>query len=666
MGTSLHSKVTAPASTQPSLQGSSAWGKWFAIAVFIYLAIASFPQNIFALSDSIDGQLLWNLHFLAHSAYIYGRDILFVYGPLGYLQYPLHIGWDLELSTIISTTLHASLGVAAYLLLANGARSPFRAVLFAALIFLCAQYPSSTECDISQLTCTIAYLPLVAPALAIPLAAILGALSAFTIFVKFNAGVGSIVLSLAAALCWWLKYKRQSITWAAAALGSFLLTLAILSVILLKSFPNVLLWLSGMREIASGYSETHSLLSSSSQPLWAMLIAAACFGFLIYLWRSKSELTLPALVTCILFLFAYKHSIVRQDDDHLLFLATTIPVGLAYLSLISKSRKETAVLVCLLSGSLIMFSQWHLQMQRSWDNYYKYITCQTGLENIMVIAQWQKTLADVDALSRETIAHWHLPPKAVAAIGKGSVDVVPTERLYPLADHLTWRPNPVLNFYMAQTPYLDALTGAHFSGPNAPDFLLASLIDIDYRHPFYCAPLAWRAILDNYHSLPVNKALSKDWSILSVLALGKNKATPDTLTPLPQGTVGTIGSWIDVPACAGMLYGKFEMKRTIFGAVSAILYQIPPAWIDLQFASGRKESYRFVPSQSKNGLLLNYLPNTLADLDRLFHHQANDKISRFRVRIPGGRLCFERSLHIQWLESSIPISVSSDTQNASR
>src|SRR5579862_4921286 len=83
------------------------WGVWaFTICVLLYAMVCTFPGGYHPLQFGLDGSWMYGLNYLAGSKYVYGRDVTFTYGPLGFLLNPLEVGSCLVAGTVFWALLH--------------------------------------------------------------------------------------------------------------------------------------------------------------------------------------------------------------------------------------------------------------------------------------------------------------------------------------------------------------------------------------------------------------------------------------------------------------------------------------------------------------------------------------------------------------------------------
>ena len=72
-------------------------------------ALATAPTVYLALTGDIDSSWMCGIHKAKLLGLVFGRDIVFTYGPLGYLLYPVYVGrslWFQALLFSLATHVH--------------------------------------------------------------------------------------------------------------------------------------------------------------------------------------------------------------------------------------------------------------------------------------------------------------------------------------------------------------------------------------------------------------------------------------------------------------------------------------------------------------------------------------------------------------------------------
>src|SRR3954471_1339481 len=81
------------------------WRKPAQIALYLYVVLLVCPIRYWPLDLDIDSGWRHALNFAHAHGLAMGRDVIFTYGPLGYLLFPEHIGRNLSQALTFQTAL---------------------------------------------------------------------------------------------------------------------------------------------------------------------------------------------------------------------------------------------------------------------------------------------------------------------------------------------------------------------------------------------------------------------------------------------------------------------------------------------------------------------------------------------------------------------------------
>lgn len=118
------------------LQSSSASGRIYKILFIILIVFATYPISIQPTSTNVDNSGMYLLNVMHTMGLKFGTDIMFTYGPLGFLYHTEPIGANVEISLVfyaIAALLFAWLLWEAFSK-QTGARGYFLIALFAVIV----------------------------------------------------------------------------------------------------------------------------------------------------------------------------------------------------------------------------------------------------------------------------------------------------------------------------------------------------------------------------------------------------------------------------------------------------------------------------------------------------------------------------------------------------
>lgn len=179
----------------------------------------------------------------------------------------------------------------------------------------------------------------------------------------------------------------------------------------------------------------------------------------------------------------------------------------------------------------------------------------------------------------------------------GAVDAYPWDQCVVFAHGLRSRPRPVFQSLAAYTPDLAELNARYLDGPTAPDWILFDVKTIDSRFPALDDSRSWPYLLTRYRLADAGGAY---------LLLERDRAKPPPSFRLsPIGDVATgFGASIAVPPLdAGPVWAVIDVRPTVWGRLRAMAYKAPPLAMRI-VAGGNRYSFRISPSMARSGFLL--------------------------------------------------------------
>jgi hypothetical protein len=613
-----------------------------AAGILAYLAIATFPAEFRPMAPGLDPSWVYAINELPSTEAVFGRDVVFSFGPLGYLFVPLDIGSNLVQAVIlwvVCQVVIVAVGVHHYR--RTGRLEPLLAF---ALIFLVAG--TVGELDEYRILVVLGLALSVAPRERTTwrAAAVFGALFAGTLsFTRLSTGFAAGAMLVVSTAAWAIRRDISVRDVLLFVVAPFTATISILTILLFGGPGTMLAWVAASWEYTSGYSEA---MSFPGPTVLLVLVGTGITVFAvtaILLVRRVWAVAPVALALGVIILFGFRHGLVRH---HARFVPAIVLGSIAVLVLVAGSRRAAikggaaaALVLGLALGAATVpecFCPWRpeaLSPAQGWN----------GIVSVVRLGETRQRVAMESAVR---LAEDRLPPPYVASARGGTVDAIPWEIAFMAANDLSWQPNPVLQTYSAYTSDLDRRTAVHFGSAKAPRSLLVQFVEIDARHPMLGAPATWRAILERYEPSGLPPA-GGSWGQVALL---HHRAEAVGIDPRPIGTTsGEIGRWVDIPRSEGLVFGSIGLRHDLGGRVASLLWRVDPVLMDLRLADGGAITVRFLPSTAENGLLLNHLPMTLQELLDLYGGALPRELTGFRIHGPG-TASFQRDFEVDWTE----------------
>jgi hypothetical protein len=390
-----------------------------------------------------------------------------------------------------------------------------------------------------------------------------------------------------------------------------------------QKIENLFSWIAGSFEIAGGFTDAMTIFPKGKVLITSAIAGALFLASLLVIIRS-ARLNLRnvgiLLVTTAFVFLAWKQGFVRADG-HVMFFICFLPIAFAVLlteNFQKNMNRKPRLCIVMLFMSAIILCNWAADFQEpgtmltkliDWPgnmmwNSTRIIKCITG--------DWKycfTALREDKQLKQEPDL-----PIARAIVDKASIDVINYRQWAALANNLNYRPRPIIQGYSVYTPYLQDLDLAFYQSEKHPQYLLFKMETIDNRFPALDDATLLPYILKNYK--PVAKDGAKDGGFLLLKTLPKT--TNDLVLTLVHEHKVAFGESLDMSAYKDKLYiMRVEVKPTVFGKVIKFLFQAPVLTMNTEM-NGKTTKYRFIPAMAERGIVISPLLLTNDDVMRYY------------------------------------------------
>ncbi len=598
-----------------------------AFAAAAWLAVALFPGFSAAASGGIDESWIWAINWLGTSPYLYGRDVNFTYGPLGYLALPVEVGTNTVQALSAQLAVHGLLVIAAWRFFRLA--SPLAALVSASLLIFGATVGFAAELRAllaaALYACWLASLPSMA------VAALAALLAAGLLFVKLSLGLAATAVFLFALVLAYATPPRPAWRVLLAALLAFALTVLAIGQLSLGSIENLEPFFRTSLELAAGYSAALSLEGPVLQ-VWLALGACAACAALAWLLRSagESEATRALVLLAPALLVAFKAGFVRQDGHVVTFFAFAL-FALALAAAYAGSWRGGALSMGA-GAAVAALSLLALAPARLWSasRALQIASGAQGLAHVRLLQDLPARRAQWAAQSVQSVRKDRLPDEWLREIREagGTVDAIPADLGFLIESGLRFAPSPLLTSANAFTAALDARQAAHYQGDRAADFLVVGCQGGDGRSVVLEMPQALRAVRDSYEVA----ARHADGTRLLLRRRKLRQKTTLQFAP-PVFTTPQRGATI-TPAQQGA-FAAAHLPLLPSGRLMAALFRIPPVFVRLTFADGTSSRSRLSLANAEGGLPLGAVPRTAAELARWLGGEAVAQVREFHLEGPG-------------------------------
>jgi hypothetical protein len=566
------------------------------------VAIFQFPESP---STGLDPSWRMVLGRVFHDHLQFGRDIVYNYGPLGFLMantwcglyYWSFIAWQFIASCVFAGVIMRT---------ANLLRGVPRAVCILYFLFFGIIYPDA----LCMIIIALLGLELVRRAgggwrmdgslFIVPFLAVLA-------MMKFpNLVLGVFVILTACVYKLFSARKGEAWQLAGLFLGSFLAAWIFAG----QNPLNIPAFISGCWSITRGYQEA---IGTPTNPIvlwkgvWVFSIIAVYL--LIYLVLNPDKpraLAFSAILSTFIFM-DWKHAFVRADTHTLVFFVSALVPVTAFPDLIEDAARlrwlQRLLLLC--AGVLSVWAIYDItQVEETCDPYVR-----NGLA--MLEDHLWESLASAhhpcDTLRgyRERLDDQKKQndlPLTRKVVGNGTIDVLGFEQSSALFNNLNYSPRPVFQSMSAYNPWLARINCDFFASDHAPDFVLQKVHTIDDRLPTLDDPLVLRFLMRRYEFVHFEKDF----------ALWKRRAQPPAPGALVARPLLTKAVALNTPLDLGSLAGKnlwarIDLNPSLLGKLQRFFYKPPIVNLSLTDPEGAQSTFTMPLSQARTGFILNPL-----------------------------------------------------------
>ena len=574
--------------------------KWLAATTSLLFAFCRFlPSGQSGGYNIVDDAYIQMLHFAFGERTQFGRDIVFTFGPWGFLYGGYHPAthW---ISVVVWAVLAAVFWWAAWRVVTHFFKNPLICWLWMMAVIGLASISPFLTIDVRLTAWPLLLLLLHFFVEERPFSLIQATLAAslsLLSLIKHSIFIIAVVTVLIVAAD--NLFRQRRFPWIVLAFAGGIFFFWVLAGQQLTGFG---VFLCGASEIISGYTEAMMRWQPTDKVdvlrYWEVAIALCVLvGYVAYEQHRLFGL-LPLLGFVFIVFVAFKHGYVRHDEHeipatNLLLLAALLWLPVAW-CIVSQKRRWLAPAVLL---PLIFATPLALLSLERYANggLVSVLAQQLTARNLSASTKIfhedrQQSLCSYDANLANS--RTGLPNLQV----HGSTDVYPLSKTPALASGLTCRPRPIFQSYSAYTPKLAEMNAAHLRSDRAPDHILFDVWTIDGRVAAQDDGLSWPELLTRYDVT----------GMTGQYVLMKKSVTPRQyqLTPIGE-TVASFDERIQIPSMiGGPIWVRIDIRRSLYGKIVAMLYRPPRVLLTLFTRSGRASGGRLLPGEARAGFLL--------------------------------------------------------------
>jgi hypothetical protein len=611
------------------------WCGQFLLVTALWLSLVKLPG---APLISLDGSWQMALGYAADRNLQHGVDIVFTYGPLGYLLTPTYMGS--HFGAFLGWQIAGNLLIAFALYRFGRELSGWRQALYYAYIFLYG----SIYADAMQMNFIAIFgLMLMRPAHRTPvwLTAVGTAFAIFSLM-KFT-NLLLCLFSLGVLGVYFLSIRaRREVAWLVGSFGLVFLGLWLAHHQSLAALPAFFYY--GL-QVSLGYVEAMAVYE---QPLMLMVGLGALGSVIAYalLYLGTHVDRRAAFCTCLLLgaviFINWKHGFVRADGHVIAHFVMCLLVVCSYPALTGDNRvlgriKGLALVTaaaCSLTGIGLVSVPAVTQAPGGWNQRVHQV-----VSALLDPAAYHRSLDDA---LRELAAQVD-QPNLRNLVGTDTVDHLGNDQAYTILNRFNYTPRPALQGYTAYTAPLNRLDEQFYLSDRAPRYVIQRFRSIDGRFPTLDDSLTLRLLLQNY-----DYTMEEGGLLLWERPEKVIPHDPATERVLLTRTV-RFGEKLAVPDTGGQpVWAVIKVRPTLPGSLRKFFYKAPLLYLETSDQTGVTERFQLIRAMAATGFILNPFFTSGDDLISYQNGRFQRRVAEFAVQaMPGGESWFAGGIEVE-------------------
>jgi hypothetical protein len=555
--------------------------------IFVLAFLFTFPELDPIYSTGLDYAYFWAYNYLFQTDYNSLLNLIYPYGPFGFLKLPLCIGNNFYIGVLTISFIRICLILS--LLFLSQIINKKRFIINGIVIFILSYF---SNFDYSIVLIVASWLIIFHNKNKLYLFIIPLIFASFGLFVKSSIGVTSfsiITIYIVSLLFCKINWKKSF-----SLIGISFFVYFLFGFIVFGSIISTFNFTINTFKVVLGYSAALTYFQENN--IFYLLIIWISVLIFPFLKKEKDARLIFFMMLPALFM-AWKHAMVREDITHATVFFEFLILFWGIIFLATKKIKFYLPTLAVIS---ILFYVLNLSLNTEFESF----TLKRGnIANFTNIISNRKEINENAILSSQNNLNFNkLNNDFINVIGNSTIDIYPFDITYISANNLNWKPRTTLQSG-AYNEWWDNESAKNFTSEKGPEFILFHLLNdnwggnlasFDDRYLFNDEPNTILKILENY------SVVNKDKHIV---LFKKNQKNVISEPKIISSIKVKLNEWIDVPKTKSQIFrAKIEIQKNIFGKLKSFFFKDEYYFIEYKLTDGSVIKYRFIPTNAKTGI----------------------------------------------------------------
>jgi hypothetical protein len=228
-----------------------------------------------------------------------------------------------------------------------------------------------------------------------------------------------------------------------------------------------------------------------------------------------------------------------------------------------------------------------------------------------------------------------LPKALTDKIGNATVDIVPHQITYLFFNRLNYKPRPVIQSYQANSDWLMQENGEKYLSETAPQFVLYRLESFREQNPFWVETDLTKALLKKY-LLTDTTLIEKD----TFFVFQHHSYTKTLKEATTREVTFKLDEDILLPVSEKPIVFSADIAYSAKGKLARLFFQPPYLYCQVTYENGVQENFRVIDKILRGGVFVSPKVTTQAEAAGFFLHGGKNNLKirklRFWSKYSGG------------------------------